>query len=183
MLRVSPLRGYNFEGMTEKLIASLYADDTTVYLSEHDDYDTLMAILDVWCGASGAKFNTGKTEIIPLGKETYRQALIDTRRLNPDSVPILDGVWIARDGEATRILGAWPGNNVREANAWSVILDKTRAALKRWENMKPTLIGKSMLSHAFIGGFSQYLMAAQGMPIRIECKLEKMTLDFFWSGR
>ncbi|EJD34546.1 hypothetical protein AURDEDRAFT_47499, partial [Auricularia subglabra TFB-10046 SS5] len=182
LLRASPLRGFHFEGMAEKLIASLYADDTTVYLSENDDYGTLLNILDTWCKASGAKFNSGKTEIIPLGSARFRESLITTRCLNPACEPIPQGIRIARDGETTRILGAWPGNKVKEANAWSTVLDKTRDALERWGNLKPTLIGRAMLSHSFIGGYSQYLTAAQGMPARVEKKLEKMTLDFLWDG-
>ncbi|EJD35072.1 hypothetical protein AURDEDRAFT_37507, partial [Auricularia subglabra TFB-10046 SS5] len=182
MLRRSALKGFTFSGMTEKLIASLYADDTTVYLSEGDDYRTLLDVLDAWCKASGAKFNPEKTEIIPLGPAQFRESLISTRRLNPASTPVPPDIRIAKDGETTRILGAWPGNKVKEANAWSTILDKTRDALERWGNLKPTLIGRAMLSHTFIGGHSQYLTAAQGMPARVEKKLEKMTLDFIWDG-
>ncbi|EJD34056.1 hypothetical protein AURDEDRAFT_131366 [Auricularia subglabra TFB-10046 SS5] len=37
-----------------------------------------------------------------------------------------------------------------------------------------------MLSQTVVGGYTQYLTAAQGMPTRVEKALESMTLDFFW---
>ena len=65
LLRSSPdLEGLQVPGIKGKLIVSLYADDTTVYLAESDSYIVLQKILSNWCLASGAKFNLQKTEII-----------------------------------------------------------------------------------------------------------------------
>ncbi len=75
-LRVSDLTGMEIPGRAERLIASLFADDTTTYLSEHDDYRELERILVRWCEGARAKFNTEKTEYIPLGSPTFRQELI-----------------------------------------------------------------------------------------------------------
>lgn len=44
-----------------------------VYLIEHDDFGALTDTLQFWCKASGAKFNTSKTEIIPIGTKEYRE--------------------------------------------------------------------------------------------------------------
>ena len=65
-------RSQNIEGIQipsrrEFLKVKLFADDTTVYLSENDRWDDLQSILSRWCAVSGAKFNIEKTEIIPLG--------------------------------------------------------------------------------------------------------------------
>ena len=65
-LRASSLKGYNIPGAAERLIATLFADDTTTFLHKEDSFADLMSILDTWCTASGAKFNKDKTEIIPL---------------------------------------------------------------------------------------------------------------------
>ncbi|KAI9068534.1 hypothetical protein FKP32DRAFT_1526240, partial [Trametes sanguinea] len=66
-LRRSTLRGFQLPGIADRLITTLFADDTTVYLDKDDDYDDLLRILERWCRASGAKFNVNKTEHIPLG--------------------------------------------------------------------------------------------------------------------
>ncbi|EJD36956.1 hypothetical protein AURDEDRAFT_32030, partial [Auricularia subglabra TFB-10046 SS5] len=182
MLRASTLRGYEVEGLTEKLIASLYADDTTVYLAETDSYAQLNQILSRWCLASGARFNIAKTEIIPLGTTEYRTRLIDTRRLNEADEQIQAGIRIARDQEPTRILGTWPGNKVHTANAWSLMLDKIQGSLDRWDRKNPTLNGRSIISQVVAGGYSQYLTAAQGMPAKVEQRLDRMVTDFLWSS-
>ncbi|EJD33856.1 hypothetical protein AURDEDRAFT_76637 [Auricularia subglabra TFB-10046 SS5] len=182
MLRKSTLRGYEIGGLAERLIATLYADDTTVYLSEEDDYEMLLGILETWCKASGARFNVMKTEIIPLGSAEYRATLIATRRPRADAPEVPVGIRIARDGEVTRILGSWPGNGTENTAAWSMILDKVRDALGRWARFRPSMNGKSIISRAIIGGCTQYLTAAQGMPPDVERKLDRLTLDFLWGG-
>ncbi|EJD48235.1 hypothetical protein AURDEDRAFT_30769, partial [Auricularia subglabra TFB-10046 SS5] len=180
LLRKSSLKGYEVDGLTDRLIATLYADDTTVYLSVEDDYEALLEILEVWCRASGARFNATKTEIIPIGKESFRRDLIQTRKMRPDATALPEGIRIAKDGEVTRILGSWPGNTKGNAAAWSTILDKVQDRLDRWSRFRPSLNGRSMISRAIIGGCTQFLTAAQGMPLDIEKKLDRMTLNFLW---
>ncbi|EJD32723.1 hypothetical protein AURDEDRAFT_77511 [Auricularia subglabra TFB-10046 SS5] len=182
MLRASDLKGFEIEGMAEKLIATLYADDTTVYLSKWDSFCDLEDILQTWCLALGAKFNTGKTEIIPLGSEQYRTSLITTRKMRDGGDQIPEGIKVARDGEPTRILGTWPGNKVKMANAWSIALEKTQKALDKWTEHYPTLNGRAILARTIAGGYTQYLTAAQGMPRSVEKKLDKAVMDFVWDG-
>ena len=50
MLQNSPdLQGYEIAGVAQKIVASMYADDTTVYLSKTDSYAELLRILTKWC--------------------------------------------------------------------------------------------------------------------------------------
>jgi len=71
-LRSSNLMGYKIPGAVERLVATLFADDTTSYLSKYDTFSDLISPLDIWCTASGAKFNKEKTEIIPIGTPALR---------------------------------------------------------------------------------------------------------------
>jgi len=80
LLRATPeLKGFDIPGIKGKLIVSLYADDTTIYLSELDLYTNLQNILADWCLAAGAKFNLEKTEVIPIGSPTHRERIWSTR--------------------------------------------------------------------------------------------------------
>ena len=72
MLRDSNLKGYDIPAAPRRLITTLFADDTTAYLTEHDSYQTLQTVLTTWCKASLAKFNIAKTKVIPLGHPDYR---------------------------------------------------------------------------------------------------------------
>ena len=116
LLRKSPdLASFNIPGIREKLIVSLYADDTMVYLSENDSYTTLQNILSSWCMASGAKFNLEKTEIIPIGTEEHRERVCSSRKITINDPPLSQAIKITPDGNAVWCLGAWIGNNIKVA--------------------------------------------------------------------
>jgi ribonuclease HI len=180
MLRQSNLKGFNIPGVSEKLITTLFADDTTVYLSEFDNYADLQNILNVWCIASGARFNIGKTEILPIGSATYRNSVITTRQIHPSQPPLTDGIHIVGDKEPVRILGAWIGNKVDQSAIWSPVIDKIRDNLAQWNKSHPTLFGRHLIVQMVVGGMSQYLTTTQGMPKQVEQILEKTIRKFVW---
>jgi hypothetical protein len=105
MLRSSSLEGYRIPGTTKKLTTSLFADDTTVYLTAKDKFSDLQNILKKWCMASSAKFNISKTEVIPIGTSEYR-LVAQTRKTHDTHEAIPDNIHIAGEREPVRILGA-----------------------------------------------------------------------------
>ena len=64
-----------------------------------------------------------KTQIIPVA---YREKVVETRRISTDQPPLPDHVHIAKDGTATRILGAWLGNAVDQISVWTPTIEKLR---------------------------------------------------------
>jgi hypothetical protein len=182
MLRQSDLTGFKAKDMAYRIVVTMFADDTTVYLTEKDDFNTLTDILQCWCKASGAKFNTSKTEIIPIGVKEYRENILTTRKISDSQECLPENIDIARDGKATRILGAWIGNDTNEQAIWSPILDKVENALQRWEKWHPTIEGRKIIIQRTVGSMSQYLTTAQGMPKEVEDLLMKMTRKFAWDS-
>ncbi|EIW64006.1 uncharacterized protein TRAVEDRAFT_109808, partial [Trametes versicolor FP-101664 SS1] len=180
--RLSTLRGIEVPGAQERLIAKLFADDTTVYLSEEDDYSEMESITSKWCRASRAKFNTSKTEVLPMGTAEYRAKLIEGRAMNPSSAQIPESVHIVKDGEAIRTLGAWIGNNAPEATPWTAILRTIESRLEKWSQGHPTLNGRRLIVGMELGGRTQFLAMAQGMPKEVEKKLTDMAVNFMWKG-
>lgn len=177
------LKGFTIPGMSEKLITTLFADDTTVYLCESDDYEDLLKLLGLWCRASGAKFNKAKTEIIPIGTKEYRKQLLDSRKINPGRTEIDPSVHIAGEKEPTRILGAWIGNGIDNAAVWSKQMDKVDTALERWGRTRPTVFGRRLIVQMIVGGATQYLTMVQGMPTEIENETQKKIANFVWEGK
>ena len=183
LLRTSPdLDGFEIPGLKEKLIISLYADDTTVYLSESDSYTTLQKILSRWCIASGAKFNLEKTEIIPIGTEEHRNRVLTTRKITITDPPLHQSINISKDGNAVRCLGAWIGNNTKASEPWEPILDKVKTTLENWNRGHPSLEAKRHIVQMFAGGMTQFLTAAQGMPKHIETALTKIIREAIWES-
>ncbi|KAF5336214.1 hypothetical protein D9758_017782 [Tetrapyrgos nigripes] len=183
MLRNSELKGYEIPGEKEKLIANLFADDTTVFLSAEDDFEILQKILDKWCIASKAKFNIAKTEIIPIGTATYRARVINTRTTKDGQTPLPEWLHIAVEGEATRILGAWFGNGISNTSVWEPTLEKIDTRLEHWNKGHPTMEGRCHIVQMVIGGMTQYLTQVQGMPKPIEKKMSKRIQNFVWAEK
>jgi len=180
MIRESGLEGFKIEGLTERLIATLFADDTTVYLSERDDWLTLKTILDKWCSASGAKFNEGKTEAIPIGSPEFCRNFTLERRAHATHTRLPSTVRITEAGVAIRILGAWAGNSVDDEDPWLKVLQKAAVNLERWDRLHPSLNARRQIIQAYIGGGTQYLTAAQGMPTDMASRVDKLAMDFLW---
>ncbi|KAF9028756.1 hypothetical protein BDZ89DRAFT_1091965 [Hymenopellis radicata] len=168
------LEGFRIPGAIERLITSLFADDTTVYLSEDDDYAELMNILDTWCAVSGAKFNIAKNER-GSGKNKMHQRV--------DGTPIPDGIRILKDGEAARTLGAMVGNGICVYEPWARVLEKINKTLVVWEKGHPTMEGRRLIAQMMIGGISQYPAKVQGMPKDVEDRMEKRVRKFLWAEK
>ncbi|KAF5341132.1 hypothetical protein D9611_005853 [Ephemerocybe angulata] len=180
-LRKSRLKGLTFEGMKDRLIANLFADDTTVFLSSEDSFGDLVKILDQWCMASGAKFNIDKTTVIPLGNEIYRHRMRRRRKIRKGSARIPANVHIAQEGEPVRILGAYFGYEIDEDDVWEPVITKLDKILDRWSKNHPTIRGLTMGHNTMVGGLTQYLTRVQGMPKSTEEQIKKKTDDFVWA--
>ena len=175
------IRGLDIPCLTEKLVIKLFADDTNLYLSRHDQLDIVQKTLDKWCATSGVKFNIEKTEIIPVGSVTHRREVITTRKINQhDTTPLPPHIHIAQDGEAVRMLGAWIGNNAEDQAPWETVVDKVKTSLEKWNKIHPTLDGKSQIIQATVGGLTQFLTQTQGMPPHVEQALNNIINDFIW---
>ncbi|KAJ3821334.1 hypothetical protein F5880DRAFT_1624786 [Lentinula raphanica] len=155
MLRSSPkLKGFD--------IPSLFADDTTVYLSEEDSFQDLAEILATWCLAS---------IIVPLGVKEYRDRLILTRKLNHADSPIPDYVTINEDGKTTRILA-------EETGVWLPLIERIENILDRCTDRYPTVEAKRHMINLTVGSITQFLTAANGMPESIAKRLTKLQKEF-----
>lgn len=180
LLRKSSLMGVKTPDGLQRLITSLFADDTTVYLSASDNFEDLLTILTKWCRVSGAKFNTQKTVILPMGSTTFRNDLILTRKSNNNFPPLPDDIKIAKDGEPVRVLGAFVGNNIQQCSIWTPTVEKIQSVLEYWTRSHPTQDGKRLIVGMEVGGRTQYLTKVQGMPKDIEKQLQKIIRKFMW---
>lgn len=169
--------------LEEKLIANLFADDTTTFLSENDSIGDLESILSKWCKASTVKFNIQKTEIIPIGTEDYRKKVIEHRKISENGDKIPEDRHIVKDGEAVRILGAWMGKKVEVNGIWAPLVEKIDMELERWEKVNPTIEGRKLIVQMVVGGMTQYLTNVQKMTGQVEKRLTKRIRHFLWGER
>ncbi|KAJ7573789.1 hypothetical protein C8J56DRAFT_804032, partial [Mycena floridula] len=183
MLRQAGFTGMQIEGVIEKVIASLFADDTTVYLDEDDSFEDLKKVLDKWCKGSSAKFNVGKTGLIPIGCEEYRDKVIETCRMNDHSLIIPDEVQIVKEGKSIRILGARVGNQADQDEIWTPIIGKIDTSLERCQRLHQTLEAKRFMTQLIIAGRTQYATCVSGMPKAVEERIARMQKNFIWETK
>jgi ribonuclease HI/exonuclease III len=182
-LQESLLKGYNVPGKSKRLITSLFADDTTVFLAEDDDISALESILSDWCKASRAKFNVKKTEVLPIGSIEYRNSVETTRRMHPEGQQIPASMKIVPKGGMIRILGAWYANGATTECPWGAVEDKIKMALGRWTSAKVTTMGRRHVIQMVIGGYTQYLTQVHGMPNETKKRLKKKIKEYMWGGK
>ncbi|KAJ2920244.1 hypothetical protein MD484_g3, partial [Candolleomyces efflorescens] len=184
MLRNSNLEGFKINEEIERLITTLFADDTTVYLSKNDSFKDLEDLLNKWCAASGARFNVEKTEIIPVGNPTFRENIINNRTIpNAQNETIPPSIRIAKDGEPVRALGAFVGNNVDNAQVWAPTIETLENKVNFWLKSNPSIEGRSYLTKLEPGGRTQYRTMVQGMPKQVVKKINNIINQIVWNGR
>lgn len=90
---------------------------------------------------------------------------------------------VLQEGGTIRILGAWIGNNPNPTISWTNKLKNITAALEKWKKCHPSMSGKRLIVQMIVGGMTQYLTKAQGMPPDIEDEVVKIIRDFIWDDK
>lgn len=65
------------------------------------------------------RFKVNMTEMLPIGTEAYREAVLNTQKTMSNGRPLPANIHIAHDNEPIRILGGWVGNGIDEEAVWS----------------------------------------------------------------
>lgn len=182
MIRRSELRGIRINDKLPRVIVSVYADDTSVYLHESDNIEVLNRCLDTFCTASTARFNRVKTEIIPMGTEEFRTQFCQQRGVR--QICATDAATrIARDGESVRILGSWQGNHIEVSQQFTEIMDKQNRISRAWSSSHPSIAGRVRIAKALIVSRALYLMTVNCIPKEILTRMEKTVKNFIWEGQ
>ncbi|KIK51711.1 hypothetical protein GYMLUDRAFT_128438, partial [Collybiopsis luxurians FD-317 M1] len=179
MLRSSTdLKGFEIPRCEDKVIASLFVDDTAAFLSESDNLSDLLYLLHKWCQASSAKFNAEKTEIIPVGSVEYRAQVLQSHCLNPNDTDFPDSTRVLANGESVHYLWAHIGNHTNNSEPWLPLIEKIESILGRCLEFYPTIEAKCYQAQLTIGAITQYMTQANGMPTYITKWLQKIQSEF-----
>ncbi|KAH9858720.1 hypothetical protein C2E23DRAFT_694426, partial [Lenzites betulinus] len=90
---------------------------------------------------------------------------------------------LAKEGDAVRILGAYLGNGVEEADVWTTRLAKVNNAMARWKRSHTTMGGKKHVAQMIVGSMTQFLADVQRMPEVVTKRFTKMIRDYLWDDR
>jgi len=183
-IRKSILKDFKIQGLEEKILVSLFADDMLVYMNENDNKKTLERIIENFCEVSTAKFNNQKSEILPMGTKEYRNNMIETRTVNKTTNDKIDqAIRIVKDNDSLRTLGAYIGNNSKTSIQWEEILKRQSKILKSWSKMSLSAKGKELIIKALIQSRALYLVTANEMPKSIAQRMTSQMKSFMWEGK
>jgi exonuclease III len=180
-LRRSSLSGIEVKGLREKLLVSIFADDTLIYTKVGDDMEELSTIIETFCCASTAKFNIHKTEYLPLGSKRFREQLLATRAMGDYRLP--EGGTIVPDGTPMRTLGAWVGNHSDTIAQWNSVLSAQKRIMDRWSDTHPSYKGKELILKSLVMSKAFFLASVNGMPKDIEERMERNMRNFLWDNK
>ena len=183
-IRKSILKDFKIQGLEEKILVSLFADDMLVYMNENDNKKTLERIIENFYEVSTAKFNNQKSEILPMGTKEYRNNMIETRTVNKTTNDKIDqAIRIVKDNDSLRTLGAYIGNNSKTSIQWEEILKRQSKILKSWSKMSLSAKGKELIIKALIQSRALYLVTANEMPKSIAQRMTSQMKSFMWEGK
>jgi len=143
-----------------RLLLSAFADDTLLFLGP-DDLPPALEAVQVYCGASGARLNWAKCQMIQLGRGL-------------GSAPLdAGGAQHIQTVEKTCYLGAQVGRGVDlRGDVWGPVLADIQASVQRWKGFGLTLPGRARVARTMLLSKLWYLASCFAMPDDVAAEAE-----------
>jgi hypothetical protein len=154
-----------------KLIYSGYADDTTLFLDDHEDLDSAVRNFDCFSNVSDMKLNHGKCSTVPFGIFKVADP--------PLNCPFS---WLSDSSEMEKLLGVSVGIDFDEDVLLKELLSKLSDLVKHWAAQKLSVFGRIHAARSYIGGkafLPQWILPIQkdlGNSLRCSGLMFKTTL-------
>jgi len=154
-----------------KSIMYQHADDSTITVSKYIALNEVLNIYDVYGKASGAKLNSAKSEILPVGKGVGNKSLHNSNlKIVYGTIEVL-GVFLGPDRDKCALLN------------WTSNIEKSKSLLGWWRQRDLTLNGKAIVLNSLIMSRFWYILSTQPLPINIEKQIKCIIQTFLWDGK
>ncbi len=146
---------------------SLYADDTSLLLSDLESLENAILTVEKFSKVAGPRLNKDKTEGILLGP--LKDTLINYNE-------------IKFTNEAVRCLGIYMGHDkdTCEFKNWYEKLEKMKIVFERWKNRKLTIFGKTLIIKSLAASKLIHAMSIIVTPEHILKDIERIIFNFLW---
>jgi hypothetical protein len=168
---------YGVQGLTlpdgRTVTSAAFVDDCSLFLEgSTENLDRAAAVLQVYCLASGAFINLGKTTALwaslhpRIGNWGHQMGLR----------------WLA-NGEQVRYLGAPVGVNLHQKTKDEYALTKLSSKLQFWGTKHLSLIGRILISNQVLLASLWYLCSYTDLSHGVLTKAKALVRNFIWLGR
>lgn len=143
-----------------------YADDLTVVVPNEIALAKVLAILDSFCKASGARLNKDKSSLMYLNNTQPSKA-------TPYGIKVTKQI---------KFLGFFFDKNGPTSSNWCTAVDKLRNRSCEYGKLKSPLAAKAAITRSLL--FSTLIYPASIMPVSppIKVTVDRMLFRFFWSN-
>lgn len=142
-----------------------YADDTSVIMTNPENYPILMETVAIFEKGAGARLNKKKTEVLII---EGRKQMILTKI--PDENKKLQ----------VKMLGMFFGKDAHKKN-WQELRKKSKEKTKKWMKRTLTIYGKVLIFNSLIISSLHYIMRIIKMPAKELEFYRKLAIEFIWS--
>uniref|UniRef100_A0A8C7X432 Reverse transcriptase domain-containing protein n=1 Tax=Oryzias sinensis TaxID=183150 RepID=A0A8C7X432_9TELE len=146
-----------------------YADDTSLVLNDEASLDKFLELLGIFCKASGAVVNVGKSELMFLGNKAGMNNRWGFREAS-DGVKVL-GVWVARDPR------------VATERTWTEKLKQLEKVLSLWRMRSLTFKGKVVVLNSLFFSKINYALSGLDLPDVFRTRICELASGFLWGSR
>jgi len=159
-------------GFDRYIKISQYADDKVIACSSDADAQASFAILSTYERAAGAKINSSKSCVLPLGGSSA--ALFPSV---PSSIAWLD------EGEPVKHLGVLVGNSISLSHVWQECVGKMTKTLALWSRRPLTLAGRVVVLKSLATSRLWHIASTVAMPKEVLKLVVKALWRFLWNGK
>ena len=154
---------------------ALYADDINLFLLERDSVPVLASCLEVTSLAIGSKFNLDKTDVKPVGTETFVRRCFVEQSMGPSTLP---GAYILPPEDPLRILGVWVGDSSLALPRWKQIEQHVSKLIRQWTAIGASVQNRCLLAKALMQSRCYHLLDGNGVPSLTLNRLSKKISGF-----
>ena len=149
---------------------SMYADDTSLLLSNLDSLKTAIDTIEQFSQVAGPKLNKDKTEGILLGPLK-------------DTINEIHGIKFTN--KAVRCLGIYVGHDKNECHDrnWTDRINKLMKVFERWKHRHLTLFGKILIVKSLAASLLVHPMSILSTPNEVLKEIEKLIFKFLWDAK
>ena len=166
----------NLNGDTRHIVASQFADDTTVYATSSQALRyTLSLIQSEFCLASGAKLNPTKTRTLCGGSAP------------PPSPPQLGhepwqemDIMLLQGNDTLKSLGAVYSTNIPPESRFDAIIEKIQHRMMRWQSRHPSLMARVLIANTLLSSciwFFAYFLVPTDLQLQ---SLDAVVWGMIW---
>jgi exonuclease III len=154
-----------FKIADQKLTTSLYADDTTGFVTTQSDIDTIMQLISLFEDGASMSLNRKKCRFLLL-KGSLRPPL---------------GISEVAEGESEPLLGGRLSHEIEDISSYSTIIAKMKSRIATWQRWNLSWYGRALIANVAILPLLWYFSSISATPDSVIQEVRSLIDQFIFN--